>query len=246
MNKRVALVTGGDRGIGKAIVLRLAENGVNIALNYLNDDKKATETLSLLHKYPIKANLYRFDVSNYDSAQKMINCVIKDLGALDILVNNAGIINDKKLENMLEDDWDKVIRVNLKSVFNCTKFALPHLKNSQSGRIICISSVIAQQGGIGQSNYAASKAGIIGFVKSLALELAKENITVNAVAPGFIDTDMLKGIPKYILEKYLLPKIPQQRFGKPEEVAELIAYLVSDKANYVTGQTFSINGGLYL
>lgn len=238
---KTALVTGSSKGIGKAIAIELAKNKINVVVNYNNDEKEAVKAVEEIKKLGADAIAVKADVSDFGQCSSMMEIVKKKFNSLDILVNNAGILLDKTFEKMTKDQWDIVLNTNLDSMFNVTKNAMPLLKDN--GRIINISSVIGINGNFGQTNYAASKAGIIGFTKSLAKELGKRKITVNAVAPGFIDTQMTKSIP-FIKRKILMEIIPLKRVGMPEDVANLVAFLASDKASYITGEVICIDGGL--
>ncbi|WNF35046.1 3-oxoacyl-ACP reductase [Bacillaceae bacterium IKA-2] len=241
---KVAIVTGGGVGIGAAISKKLAQNGAKVLVNYNNSSQAAQEVVSFIIENGGEAIAIQADVSNSDEASKLINEAIDRYGQLDFLVNNAGITRDRSFKKLTEEDWRKVIDVNLNSVYNTTAPALNHLIKSESGRIINISSIIGQTGGFGQSNYAAAKAGMIGFTKSLALELAKTGVTVNAICPGFIETSMISEVPENIREQ-IQAKIPQKRFGQAEEIASGVLYLCSDGA-YITGQQLNINGGLFM
>ena len=238
---RVAVVTGGFGGIGRAIALRLAQDNVNVAIVDLaaGGDELCFE----LHRLGVKAGAYRCDVSDYEEVKVVCEKIVADFGGVDILINNAGITKDKLLLRMTEADFDRVIDVNLKGVFNFTKQLAKVLMRSKSGRIINISSVSGLMGNTGQANYSASKAGIIGFTKTIARELAPRGVTCNAVAPGFIDTDMTAGLPEQV-KTTLLGTIPLGRMGKPGEVAELVAFLASERAGYITGEVIRIDGGL--
>lgn len=244
MNK-VALVTGGTRGIGKEITTKLAENGYIIILNYYPNDDKANKALNTIKKISHDSILKKADVSDFKAVNQMIEEIIKNFGRIDVLINNAGIVKDSTLKNMRYDQWDEVIKTNLYGVFNCTRAVIKYMIKQNYGKIVSIASVVASSGNFGQTNYVASKAGIIGFTKSLSLEVAKYNINVNCVSPGFTDTDMIKSIPKKYLDT-LLSKIPLKRFAKPQEIASLVLYLVSEEANYITGQNIGINGGYYM
>ena len=239
--KKVALITGASRGIGKAIAVELAKNNVNIVINYNKDEKEALSVVEEIKKIGVDSIAVKADVSSFDKCSAMADSIKKKFGFLDILVNNAGVLLDSSLKNMAKERWDLVVRTNLDGTFNVTKNALSLMR--ENGRIINISSIVGINGNFGQTNYAASKAGIIGFTKSLAKELGKQKITVNAVAPGFIETQMTKGIP-FIRKKIILAVIPLGRTGTVEDVANLVAFLASDKAGYITGEVISIDGGL--
>lgn len=274
---KVALVTGGARGIGKAIAIRLAEEGADIAINYQSTKQHAEDVSKLIdqigtmdeleklsvtidqidtkeyasqisktidsigrHSYICQAN-----VSDPEQVANMVSGVTEKLGKIDILVNNAGIVRDKSFVKMTHEMWNEVMSVNLDGAFYCTKAVIGGMLENKYGRIINISSVIGRMGNRGQANYAASKAGMIGLTQSLAKEFASKGITVNAIAPGFVETDMLKGIPQNIMDT-ILAQIPLGRLGKPSEIAGAIAYLCSEDGNYITGQVIDINGGLYI
>ena len=248
MSKRLdgqtAIVTGAGRGIGRAIAKELAATGANVVVNYVTSADAARELAREIEELGPKALVVQADVTEYDQVGEMIKQTIEAFGQIDILVNNAGITRDKTLKNMTREHWDEVIDVNLGSLFNCTKQVLPFMLERKSGKIVNISSFVAQGGNVGQSNYAATKAGIIGFTKSLALEVSRHGITVNAVCPGFTETDMLMTVPEHIRQR-ILDKIPMGRFGKPEEIASCVRYIVTE-ADYMTAQAISINGGVYI
>lgn len=241
---RVAIVTGGSRGIGAAIALELARYGVKIVLNYVTRKELAEKIAAEIKEVGGDALIVQADVSNHEQALYLVNEAVNRYGRLDILVNNAGITRDSTFKKLTQEDWRKVIDVNLNSVYNTTSAALPYLQESDAGRIINISSIIGQSGGFGQTNYAAAKAGLIGYTKSLALELAKSNVTVNTICPGFIGTEMVQAIPEKVLAG-IVEKVPQKRLGKPEEIASGVVFLCKDGA-YITGQQLNINGGLYM
>ncbi len=239
-----ALVTGAAQGIGRAIALKLAELGARVAVNDLSESG-GKETVRLIEEKKGKAVFAGFSVSDYQAAQDAIKGLGKEWGALQILVNNAGITRDQVLPRMKMEDWNEVIAVNLTGAFNCCRGASRLMVKNHYGRIIVISSVVAFLGQAGQTNYAASKAGLIGLTRSLALELAPYQVTVNAVAPGLIETPMTKALPEAHLQK-ILARIPAGRMGKPEEVAELVGFLALPGSGYITGQALHLNGGLYL
>jgi 3-oxoacyl-[acyl-carrier protein] reductase len=242
---RRALVTGASKGIGREIAIALAREGCDVAINYQSSELEAEEVARWLEGLGVNTWLYPADVSDYENVSEMKRCVEKYFGAIDILVNNAGINVDKLFVKMDPKMWEKVISVNLTGVFNCTNSFIDRIMASEHGRIINITSIVGQMGNIGQVNYAASKAGIIGMTKALAKEMARSNVTVNAIAPGFIETDMVMGIPDKVKEK-ILAQIPLRRFGKPSEVAQAVVYLASDEAAFITGHVLNINGGMYL
>jgi acetoacetyl-CoA reductase len=248
MSKRLdgqtAIVTGAGRGIGRAIAKELAATGANVVVNYVTSADAAHELAREIEELGPKVLVVQADVTEYDQVGEMIKLTIETFGQIDILVNNAGITRDKTLKNMTREHWDEVVDVNLGSLFNCTKQVLPFMLERRSGKIVNISSFVAQGGNVGQSNYAATKAGIIGFTKSLALEVSRHGITVNAVCPGFTETDMLMTVPEHIRQR-ILDKIPMGRFGKPEEIASCVRYIVAE-ADYMTAQAISINGGVYI
>lgn len=242
---KVALVTGGSRGIGRAICLALAEAGADIMLNYARNDQAAYEVKRQIESMGRKCVTVRANVSKYEQAQNLGKAIMNHFGRIDILVNNAGVNRDRTLRRMTPEQWNEVIQTNLNSVYNCTKAVIEYMIAQNSGVIISISSIIGEMGNVGQTNYAATKAGIIGFTKSLARELASHNIRVNAVAPGFIETDMLGTVPEDIRNQ-IKAQIPLGRFGTPEEVALSVLYLCSPAASWITGVTLRINGGQYM
>jgi len=240
---KTALITGASRGIGKAIALKYASYGCNVAFSDLNYDENAQQVEELIRAYGVKAKAYASDASSFEASDKLITDVQNDFGQIDILINNAGITRDQLLMRMSENDWDLVIKVNLKSVFNLTKAVQKVMLKQRFGSIINMSSVVGVSGNGGQSNYSASKAGIIGFTKSIALELGSRNIRCNAVAPGFIETEMTANLPQEIKDKWI-NDIPLRRTGKPEDVADVCVFLGSDLSSYVSGQVLQVCGGM--
>ncbi|WP_353893964.1 3-oxoacyl-[acyl-carrier-protein] reductase [Proteinivorax hydrogeniformans] len=242
---KTALVTGGSRGIGKAIAVKLAELGANLVLNYRSSSQAVEEVVKEIKGLGVDAIVVQGDVSSFDQSQKVIKKAVDEFNSLDILVNNAGITADGLIMRMKEEDFDKVLQVNLKGAFNCTRHASTQMIRQKSGSIINISSVIGITGNAGQSNYAAAKAGIIGLTKSVAKELAPRGITVNALAPGFIETDMTKVLGEKVKGESL-KNIPLKRFGSPEDIAEAACFLASQKASYITGQVLNVDGGMVI
>lgn len=242
---KTAVVTGGSRGIGKAIAMKLAALGANIVINYNSNSASVDQVIKDIEELGVKAVKIQGDVSKFEDAEKIIKTAVSEFGSLDILVNNAGITRDGLILRMKEEDFDKVIDVNLKGTFNCTRHASQIMLKQKSGRIINIASVVGIAGNAGQANYAAAKAGIIGITKSAARELASRGITVNAVAPGYIDTDMTHVLPEKTKEA-ILGSIPLKKMGKPEDVAEAVAFLASDCASYITGHVLNVDGGMVM
>ena len=245
LDGKIALVTGGSRGIGRAIALRLAEEGAKVAINYAGNQTAAEEVKAIIEQHGGTAMIVQTDVSDSTAAAAMVARVHEELGGLDILVNNAGITRDTLLVRMKDEDFDAVINTNLKGIYACTKAAAKFMTKQRSGRIVNLSSVVGEIGNIGQTNYAAAKAGVIGFSKAAAKEFAARHVTVNVVAPGFIDTDMTAVLKDSIREK-LIEGIPLGALGKPEHVADAVLFLVSDAASYITGQVLNVDGGMVM
>jgi 3-oxoacyl-[acyl-carrier protein] reductase len=240
---KVALVTGGNRGIGKAVAVEFARHGANVAFTYLSEGNSFEDTLNQIAALGVTAKAYRSNASDYTASEKLINDVLTDFGKIDICVNNAGITRDGLLMRMSEADWDAVITTNLKSVFNITKAVMKPMMKQRSGSIINMSSVVGIEGNGGQSNYAASKAGIIGFTKSIAIEIGSRNVRSNVIAPGFIETDMTAKLDPAVKEAWI-KDIPLNRIGNPEDVANVAVFLASDLSSYVNGQVIPVCGGM--
>jgi 3-oxoacyl-[acyl-carrier protein] reductase len=240
---KIALITGASRGIGRAIALLFAENGCNIAYTYINEEKEAQDLAKLIESKNVKALSIKSDAANFDAAHEVVQQVINQFGKLDILVCNAGITRDTLLMRMSEQQWDDVLSTNLKSVFNYCHAAARQMMQQRSGSIIAMSSIVGVAGNAGQANYAASKAGIIGFIKSLSKELGARNIRANAIAPGFINTDMTMALPEAAREE-MIKTIPMRRCGEAHEVAQVALFLASDMSSYVSGQVIPVNGAM--
>jgi 3-oxoacyl-[acyl-carrier protein] reductase len=245
LQNKVALITGASRGIGREIAKRFASQGASVAFTYLSSIEKGQALEAELAAYGIKAKGYRSDAADFAAAEQLVVDVVADFGTLDILVNNAGITRDTLLMRMTEEQWDEVLRVNLKSVFNLTKAATKPMIRAKSGSIINMTSVVGLMGNAGQANYSASKAGIIGFSKSIAKELGSRNIRSNAIAPGFIETEMTGELNEKALEDWL-KNIPLKRAGQGEDVANACLFLASDMSKYITGQTLQVDGGMLM
>jgi 3-oxoacyl-[acyl-carrier protein] reductase len=244
LDQKTALITGGTRGIGEAIVLKFAAQGANIAFTYLSSDEKARALEAKLLDMGVKAKAYKSDAADYAAAEALVADVLQTFGAIDICVNNAGISRDNLLLRITPEQWDEVMQANLKSVFNLTKQVMRPMMKARSGSIINLSSIVGVKGNPGQSSYAASKAGIIGFTKSVAQELGSRNIRCNAIAPGFVETDMTHYLKDGDNAQQWFEKIPLQRFGKPEEIADAALFLASNMSSYVTGQVLGVCGGM--
>lgn len=244
LENKKALVTGASRGIGKAIAIAFAKAGADVAISDLKVDAEAEEVVRELKSIGVKAKAYASDASSFDASEQLVNEVLKDFGQIDVLVNNAGITRDNLLLRMSEQDWDMVIKVNLKSIFNMTKAIQRNMLKQRSGSIINMSSVVGLSGNAGQSNYSASKAGLIGFTKSVAQEFGSRGIRCNAIAPGFIETAMTEKLPEDVRDNWI-KTIPLRRSGKPDDVANIALFLASDLSSYVTGQVISVDGGMH-
>jgi acetoacetyl-CoA reductase/3-oxoacyl-[acyl-carrier protein] reductase len=244
LSDKTALVTGASRGIGRAIAIDLAREGAKVAVNYQSNEDKAREVANEISKFGGTAMLLRADIASSVEARAMVKKVLDEWGRLDILVNNAGVTRDKSLRKLDDESWNKVVQTNLNGCFYCTSAAIPAMVEHGYGRIVNVSSMNGQVAAFGQANYSASKGGIIAFTKTAALELAKSNITVNAVCPGFTETDMFAEVPEKVQEQ-IKQRIPLGRFAKPEEIAKAVVFLVVD-GDYITGQQINVNGGAYM
>lgn len=243
LKDKVCLVTGGSRGIGKAIVLALAESGATVAFDYRERRDAAEAVLAEVEERGGRAAIFQADVSDVDAVNAMVEAVREKFGPVSILDNNADINRDKSFSKLTHEQWDEVLSMNLSGAFNVTKAVMPDMLEQKWGRIVNVSSIVGQRGNFGQANYAAAKAGLIGFTKTVALETARKGVTANA--PGFIDTDMMASVPEDVLAK-ICATIPVARMGKPEEIAPIVVFLASDQAAYITGQVIAANGGLYM
>jgi len=241
---QVALVTGAAQGIGRAIALLLARNGADIIVSDINLEK-AEETAKEIEETGQRAMAIKVDVAHSEEVERMVQTILERFGRIDILINNAGIARDKLILRMTEEDWDVVLNVNLKGTFNCTKAVVKHMSKQRSGKIVSIASVVGEMGNVGQANYSASKAGVIGFTKTIAREFAQRGININAIAPGYIETPMTDVLPEKAKEG-LRQLIPMNRLGRPEDVAEAVLFLVSETSSYITGQVLNVNGGIYM
>lgn len=245
LKDKVAIVTGASRGIGRAIALSLAKSGADVVVNYAGSERAAVEVAAEIEALGRKALVLQADVSDAAQVDQMVQQTIEKFGKVDILVNNAGITRDNLLMRMKEEEWDQVISTNLKGVYQCMKAVTRPMMKQRGGRIINIASVVASLGNAGQANYVAAKAGVIGLTKSVARELASRGVTVNAVAPGFIETDMTAQLGEDI-QAGIHAQIPLHRMGKPEEIAAMVTFLAGDQASYITGQTIHVDGGMYM
>ena len=245
LSNKIAVVTGASRGIGRQVAKDLASYGATVVANYPNSNDSAEQTVEEIEKSGGTAIMSEFDVSDLDAVQEGIGSVIDKFGGVDILINNAGITRDGLFLRMKEEDWDIVFAVNLKGVFNCTKAVVRSMSKQKYGRIINIASVVGEMGNAGQLNYSSTKAGVIGFTKSAAKEFGSRGITVNAISPGFIQTDITQDIPEEYKQKYM-ESIPLGRFGETSDISNVISFLVSDNASYITGEIVRVNGGLYM
>ncbi|MBU5425773.1 3-oxoacyl-[acyl-carrier-protein] reductase [Tissierella pigra] len=245
LKDKVALVTGGSRGIGKEIALELARNGVNVGITYVNNEEKAKEVIDEIKSHGVKGIAIKTNVSIEEDVLQMIKSMEEELGTIDILVNNAGVTKDNLIIRMKEEDWDEIMNVNLKGTFLTTKAVTRIMMKKRYGKIINITSVVGIMGNAGQGNYSASKAGVIGFTKSMAKELASRGIRVNAIAPGFIETDMTEVLKEDIKET-MLKAIPLNTFGNPRDIANLVVFLASEKSDYITGQVINVDGGMVM
>jgi 3-oxoacyl-[acyl-carrier protein] reductase len=243
LDGRTCLVTGSSKGIGRGIAEELGSQGASVVVNYRSSEAAAHEVKDVIDEGPGEAIVVQADVANLDEVQAMCETTREAFGPVDVLVNNAGITVDKKFENMTREDWDRVIDVNLGGVYNCTKSCFEDIRNTNEGRLINISSVVGQQGNYGQANYATTKSGLFGFTRTIALELAHEGSTANCVAPGFVKTDMLAGVPDRVKEN-ILDRIPLDRFAEVEDITGIVRFLASEESSYMTGQVLGVNGGM--
>jgi 3-oxoacyl-[acyl-carrier protein] reductase len=241
---KIALVTGAAQGIGRAIALLLAQKGADIVISDINLEK-AEEMAKEIEALGRKAMAIKVDVANTNDVERMVEAILERFGQIDILVNNAGIARDKLILRMTEEDWDSVLNVNLRGTFNCTKAVIKHMSKQRKGKIVNIASVVGEMGNVGQANYSASKAGVIGFTKTIAREFAQRGINVNAIAPGYIETPMTEALTEKVKEG-LRRMIPMERLGRPEDVAQAVLFLVSEASSYITGQVLNVNGGIYM
>ncbi len=245
-DSRIVVITGGSRGIGRSVALKFAQEKAKIVIVHYDPDEVASqETLATLEQMGVEAESHKVDVSSLEEVEVLFKGLLEKFERIDVLVNNAGITRDALFMRMSENDWDAVLRVNLKSVFNCSHTVIRAMIKQRGGCIVNIASVVGQIGNVGQANYSASKAGIMGLTKSIAREVASRGVTVNAVAPGFIDTEMTAGLPEKVKENFI-NQIPLGKLGKPEDIAEAVYWLCSTGASYITGQVVHVNGGMYM
>ena len=242
---RVVVVTGGGRGIGRAIAIRLAREGANVAISYRGNDEAAEESANLVRDTGVRCETFRGDVASPEDVEALFKGVDEAFGRVDILVNNAGVTRDNLIMRMKEEEFDEVLRTNLKGTYLCTRAVLRKMVRARWGRIVNVSSVVGLVGNAGQANYAASKAGLIGFTKSVAREVARRGITVNAVAPGYVETELTGTLSDSVKEQ-ILTQVPMGRFGEPEEISDVVAFLAGEGAGYVTGQTVTVDGGMVM
>lgn len=245
LKKKNALVTGGSRGIGRATAIELSKEGANVIITYNSNEEKAKEVIKEIEKNGVKGLAIKADVSSEEDVKSMMKTIKSQFDSIDVLVNNAGVTKDNLLIRMKSEDWDKVINTNLKGVYLCTKAVVRGMMKKRHGKIVNIASVVGISGNAGQGNYSASKAGVIGFTKSIAKELGSRGINVNGVAPGFVETDMTEVLSEDIKEQSL-KLIPLERFAKPEDIANVVVFLCSEKANYITGQIINVDGGMLM
>lgn len=245
LNNKIALITGGTRGLGRSIAEKLAEQKVKIVVTGTNKERAEEAASEISSTYNVEALGLQHDVSSEESTKKVVKCIIDKFKRIDILVNNAGITSDGLMMMMKKENWDKVININLTGAFNCTKFVSKHMLKQKSGTIVNITSVVGITGNTGQANYSASKAGLIGFTKTVARELADRGITVNAIAPGYISTDMTSKLPDKVSQE-ILSQIPMKAYGSPEAVANAVLFLASNMSNYITGQVINVDGGMVM
>jgi len=243
LEDRTCLVTGASKGIGRGIAEEFGEHGANVVVNYRSSEDAAYEVRDIIDEGPGTAVVAQADVSNYDEVGDMYDAVHEEFGEVDVLVNNAGITVDKKFDNMTREDWERVVDVNLGGVYNCTKHCFEDLKHAEEGRLVNVSSVVGQQGNYGQANYAATKSGLFGFTRTIALEMAHHGSTANCVAPGFVETDMLAEVPDRVREQ-ILERIPLDRFAEVEDIVGIVRFLASQESSYMTGQVLGVNGGM--
>ena len=243
LENRTCLVTGASKGIGRGIAEEFGENGAEVVVNYRSSEDAAYKVRDIISEGPGSAMVAQADVSEFNEVGAMYEAATQEFGSIDVLVNNAGVTVDRKFENMTREDWDRVIDVNLGGTYNCTKHCFEDLRQADEGRLINISSVVGQQGNYGQSNYAATKSGLFGFTRTIALEMARNGSTANCVAPGFVETDMLAEVPDRVRNQ-ILERIPLDRFAEVEDIVGMVRFLASEESSYMTGQVLGVNGGM--